>query len=169
MLEKMEAALNKQVNEELFSYYLYQSMSAWFEEKGLKGFAVWMANQAKEEMFHAMRIYDYIHERGGKVELEAIAKPKKNWTGALNIFEEALAHENHITACINDLVTLARSKKDYATEAMLQWFVTEQVEEESNVTEWVDKLTMAKDAAGAMFMLDREAGQRTFAPPTAAA
>lgn len=161
MLEKkIEAALNKQINEELASYYIYLGMSSWLEEQGFKGFSTWMNLQAGEEMIHAMKLYGHVHERGGKVVLAAIAAPPVKWESPLDVFEAALAHEKHITACINDLVKLARKIDDYATESMLQWFVTEQVEEEANAQEMVDGLRMVQGAPGGLFMLDREAGQR---------
>lgn len=169
MLEKkIENALNKQINEEFSSYYIYVAMSAWLEEQGFKGFSTWMSLQAGEEMTHAMKIYAHVHERGGKVVLGAIEAPKVEWKTPLDVFEGALKHEQHITACINDLVKLSRKSDDYATESMLQWFVTEQVEEESNAQQMVDNLRMVQGAPGGLFMLDREAGQRVPAAAPAA-
>ncbi len=158
--KKIEKALNDQINEELFSSYLYLAMSAWFEDQNWRGFARWMALQSQEEYGHAMKIYHFVLERGGKVELKAIAEPKKEWKSVLNAFEEALAHEEHITKCINDLTDLAIKTKDHATAIFLQWFVTEQVEEEANATEMIGKLQLVKDASGGLFMIDKEAGAR---------
>lgn len=159
---RLEQELNKQLNKELFSSYLYMSMSAYFQNVNLMGFANWMQIQAQEELTHAQKFYNFINERGGKVVLEAIEKPQTEWNGTLEAMEDALKHEEFITASINDLVTAANEEKDYATQIFLQWFVTEQVEEEASVTEIINKLKLMKDAPGAIFMLDRELSQRQF-------
>lgn len=159
--------LNKQVNKELFSAYLYLSMAAYFEEQSLDGMANWMNVQAKEEMTHAMKIYSYILEGGGKVVLDAIEKPKTDWESPLSAFEEALEHEKYITKSIYDIVSLAREEKDYATEIFLNWFVTEQMEEEDNASKVIDKIKMVKDSPNGMFMMDRELGTRVFVDETA--
>jgi ferritin len=130
--EKLQSALNDQINAEYFSSYLYLSMSAWFEAQDLPGFANWMRVQAKEEDFHVQKFFDYVVERGGRVVLETIDKPQTEWKSALEVFEEALAHEQHITSRIHDLVELAVEHKDRATQSFLQWFVDEQVEEEAS-------------------------------------
>lgn len=161
-------ALNKQINEELFSSYLYLAMSAQFEEKGLTGFANWMRVQAQEELSHAMIFFHYIAERGGRVELQEIKEPQKDWASALSMFEAAYDHECHISDCINNLMDLASQEKDYATQNMLQFFIKEQVEEEASADEIVQKLKLLGDAQGAMFMMDRELGQRVFTPPVVA-
>jgi len=158
--EKMVQALNKQINEEMFSAYLYLSMSNWFDSIGLKGFANWMMVQYQEEMEHAMKIYEYMHAQGADVEFEAIAKPAKEWNSPLHAFEETLKHEQHITQCINDLVDLAEELKDRATYNFLQWFINEQVEEEANDREIIDKLKLIGDSKNGLFMLDRELGGR---------
>ena len=124
-------ALNKQINAELYSAYLYISMSAYFESINLKGFANWMKVQAKEEVSHAMRIYNYVVERGGRVKLMAIEQPPIEWESPLHAFESAYNHEVKVTAMINELVDLALKEKDHATYNMLQWVINEQVEEES--------------------------------------
>ncbi len=160
MLESIEKALNKQLNEELYSWYLYLSMASWFEDKGYQGFAAWMHAQAQEEMIHAMKFYHFISDRNGRVILQQIKTPKNEWSSPLNIFEESLAHEQYITGCINDLVTEARKSNDHATDVFLQWFVTEQVEEEDNVGTFVDRLKMVEGAPGGLFMMDQEAGNR---------
>jgi len=161
MIEKaMLKALNEQINEELFSSYLYLSMSAWFEGQNWKGFAKWMAIQSKEEYGHAMKIYKYILERGGEIDLKAIAVPQKEWKSPLAAFEDAYKHEQHITDCINKLTDLAVKNKDHATNIFLHWFVGEQVEEEANATEMVEKLKLVGDFKGGLFMLDHEAGSR---------
>jgi len=162
--KKLEKELNTQVNRELFSSYLYMSMSAYFQSIDMVGFANWMHMQAQEEMSHAMKLYGFINERGGRVTLEQIDKPKTEWDCPLQAFEESLDHEIFITNSINDLMNLAVEEKDHATQIFLQWFVTEQVEEEASVTDVIKKLRFVKDAPGAIFMLDRELGQRSFAP-----
>ncbi|MBN1124547.1 MAG: ferritin [Sedimentisphaerales bacterium] len=165
--KKMEKALNGQVNAELYSAYLYLSMAAWFESKNLSGFANWMCVQFQEEQFHAMKFYDYILERGGTVTLTAIEAPQTAWNSPLDAMEATLEHEQKVTGLINDLVYLARNEKDNASEIFLQWFVTEQVEEEDNVNTILGQLEWIKDHPQALFGLNKELGQRTFTPPAA--
>lgn len=165
--EKIKDAINKQINAEMYSAYLYLSMSTYFESINLKGFASWMKAQTQEEMVHAMKFYDYVNERGGKVLLTAIDAPPTQWDSTLAVFEYTYKHEQKVTGLINDLVDLAISEKDHATNNFLQWFVAEQVEEESSADEVVQKLKIAGDQGGGLFMLDRELGQRVFTPPTA--
>ena len=157
---EMQDALNKQVNEELFSAYLYASMSSHFEHTNLKGFAKWMTLQSKEEEGHAQRIINYMHTRGARVVRMAIAAPQTEWPSPLAVFEDAYKHECHISACINKLATLAIKEADHATHALMEWFVTEQVEEESNADQLVQQLRMVADSPAALFLLDREVGQR---------
>jgi ferritin len=158
--KKMEKALNGQINAELYSSYLYLSMSAYFLSQNLKGLAKWMSVQAREENTHAMKIYDYVAERGGKVVLQGIAQPKTDWESALAVYEDTYAHEQKVTAMIHDLANMATSEKDHATAVMLQWFVTEQVEEEANALEAVQKLSMIGDSKGSLLMLDHQMGKR---------
>jgi ferritin len=158
--EKVEKALNEQINAELYSAYLYQSMAAYFENKSLAGFAQWMDRQADEEMIHARKIYDFINERGGRVILSGIEKPKNEWNSNLEVFEDSLAHEEKITAMINKLVSLADEEKDYATKSFLKWFVDEQVEEEDSVGEIVDKLKLVGDSTQGLFMMDDKLAER---------
>jgi ferritin len=161
MLSKsMEAALNKQVNRELYSAYLYMSMSAYFESQNLKGFAKWMRIQAKEERGHALKFYDYIIARGGMVTLATIEAPKSKWSSAGKVFDEVYAHEQKVTGMIHALVELALKEKDHATFEMLQWFVKEQVEEEMNASEIVRKIQVVGDIPGHLFCLDHELGKR---------
>ena len=166
--EKMNDALNAQVNEEMFSAYLYLSMSAHFAANNLPGFANWMRVQTQEEIVHAMKIFDFLNERGGKVALQPIKQPDTTWQSPASAFEAAYKHEVHITACIDKLVGLARSQSDHATEAFLQWFVTEQVEEESSTDGVVRKLKLVGDGGPALLMLDNELAQRVFVPPASA-
>ena len=163
---KMEAALNDQINAELFSSYLYLSMVADFESKNMRGAANWMRIQAGEELMHATKFFDFINERSGRVVLGQIEKPKTEWDSPLAAFEDALEHEKMISGRINDLVDLALAEKDHATNTFLQWFVTEQVEEEANAQAIVDKLKMVGDHGVAIFMVDGELGKRVAAPAT---
>ena len=157
---KINDALNGQIKEEFYSSYLYLSMAAYLESLGLKGFAHWMEMQAKEELGHAMKIYKFVVDRGGRVRLFDIQQPPVEWESPLNAFEEALKHEQYITSKINGLMSLAREAGDYATEIFLQWFVTEQIEEEASVGEIVEKLKLVKDSPNGLFMIDRELGMR---------
>lgn len=159
MNEKMIEALNVQVNKELYSAYLYLGMSAYLETVNLKGFASWMSMQAQEEFMHAHKIYNYILERGGSIKLLAIDEPPQAWTSALEIFQTSYEHEKKVTQMINDLMSLAIELNDFATQNFLQWFVAEQVEEESSVSEIVERLKLASDSSGLLF-LDAELGKR---------
>ena len=164
----VEEALNRQVNAELFSSYLYLSMAAYFDSQNLPGMANWMRIQAQEELIHALKIFDFIGERDGRVLLTQIDSPKTEWTSPLNAFQDALEHERKVTGLINDLVDLSLAEKDHAANTFLQWFVTEQVEEEAAAKTIVDQLTMIADHPMALFMVDRELGQRTPPPTTTA-
>ncbi|MGV8145889.1 MAG: ferritin [Alkaliphilus sp.] len=164
---KLEKELNKHVNAELYSAYLYLSMSAYFENINLPGAASWTRVQAEEEQFHGMKIFAYINERGGRTKLVAIESPPVEWDGILNVFEEILKHEQHVTSLIYNLMDIATEEKDYATTAFLQWFITEQVEEEASVTEMLNKLQLIGGKGHGLLMLDKELAQRTFVPPVA--
>jgi ferritin len=163
--KKMEKALNEQINAEVYSAYLYLSMAAYFEAENLPGLASWMRIQTQEETMHALKFFDFVNERRGRVILKAIDQPPKEWESPLAAFEASFEHEQMVTGRINDLVNLAVQEKDHATNAFLQWFVNEQVEEETSVDTIVQMLKMGQKAPGAMFMIDRELGQRTFTPP----
>ncbi len=165
--EKMQEALNTQINKELYSAYLYLSMAAWCESVNLGGFANWMTIQAREEVSHAEKFFGYLNERGGRVLLQPIEGPPTEWGSVLEVFKQVLEHERLVTSLINGLVKLARSEDDYATEAFLQWFVTEQVEEESTADGVVERLKLAGEKGSGLFMLDREMGTRVFTPPAA--
>jgi len=147
--------LNQQINEELYSSYIYRAMAADLADKGLKGMATWMQVQLREEETHANIFYNYVLERQGKVELGAIEKPPTTWDTALEIFKAAYAHEQHITGRINHMVKVAREENDNATLQMLQWFVEEQVEEEANTSEVVQQLEIVGDEGRGILMLDR--------------
>jgi len=163
--KEIQEAFNQQINEEIFSSYLYLSMSAYFESVNLKGFAGWMRVQAQEELVHAMKFFSFIHERGGRVALKALKAPETEWPSPQGAFEAVLKHEQYITGRINDLVARATKEDDNASAVFLQWFVSEQVEEEASAEEVLRKVALIKEAPGAMLMLDRELGQRTFKPP----
>ena len=158
--DPVEAALNDQINAELQSEHLYLSVAAYFEDSGLPGFAAWMRAQADEEHAHAMRIYDYVHERDGRVTLGSIDAPQTEWASPKAAFEDAYEHEVKISGMIDDLVALAREENDNATENMLQWFVAEQVEEEATAQAILDKLRHVGDDGPGLLMIDQELGQR---------
>lgn len=164
--EKIEKALNSQVNAEIYSAYLYLSMEAYFESVNLAGCGNWMRVQAQEELSHAAKIYDYIIERGGRVYLDTIEKPPAEWDSPLGAFQAAYKHEQKVTSLINGLVDLSNQEKDHATSSFLKWFVDEQVEEEASADEIVQKLKMVEKTPGMHFMIDRELAQRIFKPPT---
>jgi len=168
---KMADALNKQVNAELYSGYLYLAMDSYFESLNLKGLAAWMNAQAKEELFHAMKIYDFINSRAGRTVLAEIEIPKKEWKSPLDAFRDAYKHEVSVTGMIDNLVNLAIKDKDHATFNMLQWFVKEQVEEESQTDDAVRKLELIGKDPNGLFMFDQQMGARipifAFPAPTA--
>lgn len=158
--DKIQKALNTQMNLELSSSYLYLSMAAYFESVNLNGFAHWMKMQSGEEYGHAMKIYGYINQRNGRVSLSKIEAPKSEWKNAGEVFEETLKHEQMVTKAIDDIVDLTITEKDHATNTYLQWFVTEQVEEEATAMNILDKIRMVGDNKNGLFLLDRELGMR---------
>lgn len=157
---KIEKALNDQLNREMESGYIYLGMAAYFNSLNYTGFEHWMKLQATEELKHAMKFFGHIEERMGRVTLDSIKTPQKEWKSTLNAFEDAFKHEQYVTENINKIVTLAREEKDYATENFLQWFVAEQVEEEAAAADVVAKLKMAGDSANALMILDSILGKR---------
>ncbi|MGM0366398.1 MAG: ferritin [Actinomycetota bacterium] len=163
--KKLEGAINEQINAELFSSYLYLSMSAYFESVNLPGFANWMKIQAQEELFHAMKFFDFVNERGGKVELKDIKASQWQWETPLEVFEHVYSHEQKVTGLINNLVEMAVGEKDHATNNFLQWYVAEQVEEEATANGIVQKLKLMGDSGNALFMIDQELGKRVYTPP----
>ena len=158
--EKLSRAINAQINHELYSGYLYLSMAAYFDGESLPGFAHWMRAQAAEEQEHALKFYDYVYERGGTVTLAAIDGPPTEFASPLAVFEQTLAHERKVTGLINDLYALAVEDKDYASQVFLQWFISEQVEEEDNATQIIETLKRVGEKGQALVMLDRELGRR---------
>jgi len=165
---KMQDALNTQIHEEFFSSYLYLSMAAWCESNNFDGFAHWMRMQAQEELFHAMKLYDYVNAVGGKVVLKGVDAPETKWNSPLAMFEASLAHEQFMTKNINAIVDIAHQEKDHATDNMLQWFISEQVEEEATVDSICGKLKMLGDTGHGIFMMDRELDARAAPTPPAA-
>jgi ferritin len=158
--EKMVEALNKQINEEFYAAYLYLSMSAYCESIHLKGFADWLRVQRLEELTHALKIHDFLIECNARVTLLPIAEPQTEWATPLAIFEAAYEHEMKVTAMIHNLVKLAEELKEYAPTSLLQWFVDEQIEEESSTREVVKKLKLAGDSGIGLYMVDKELGKR---------
>lgn len=164
--EKMQTALNDQINAEFFSAYLYLAMAAYFEDQNLSGCAHWMELQYQEESEHAMKIYKYINDRGGRVQLNAMEKPQAEWDSPMAVFEAAYKHEQYITSRINDLMKLAVELNDFTTQSFLQWYLDEQVEEEANVDEIVQSFHLMGNDKRGLFMLDRELKQRKASPDT---
>ena len=164
--KKMEEALNKQLNRELFSSYLYLSMATYFEKNSFVGMAQWMKLQAEEEHTHSMKFFEFIQKVGGRVILEQIDKPQTDWTSAQNAFEDALGHEEYITKNINELTDLAISERDHSTKTFLQWYIDEQVEEEATANEIVQKFKLIGESKSGIYMLDRELGARVLTPAT---
>ncbi|MCI2425029.1 ferritin [Candidatus Acetothermia bacterium] len=162
--QRMQNALNEQIKHELESAYLYLSMVAYFRAEAFDGMAQWMTVQAQEEFTHAMKLFDYIDESDGRVELSALAQPPKEWTSPLEAFQAAYQHEQFITEKIDDLMKLAIEVKDHAAQIMLQWFVTEQIEEESSVRKIVNLLARVGDSGHGIVMIDRELGKRIAVP-----
>lgn len=158
--KEMESALNEQINKEFYSAYLYLAMSAFCNTIGLPGFSNWMRMQYEEESLHVTKMYDYVLGQGGEIQLKTIEMPPKEYGTPLEIFEETLAHEQFITASINTLMDLAVSEHDYATQTFLQWYVTEQVEEEGNVNDILAPLRMVGADKGGLMMIDQQLGQR---------
>ena len=159
----IQNAINDQIKHEFFSSYLYLSMSAYFETLSLPGFASWMRVQSQEEHEHAMKFFDFLNDRGGSVELQALDQPAGEFQSALDVFEQSLAHERKVTALIHRLYELALKESDYATQTLLQWFITEQVEEEKNAGQIVEQLKMTGGEPSALLLLDRDLSGRSVA------
>lgn len=167
--EKVQKAINDQINAEQFSAFLYLSMSAYFYNKGLPGFANWMYIQYQEELTHANKFFKYVNDRGGKVTQKAIDQVDTDFEGVIDAFEKTLEHEQKVTASINNIMDIALAESDHATVSFLKWFVDEQVEEEANVTELLDTLKLINGQGNGIFMLDRELRGRVFVDETQAA
>ncbi|MGB3367205.1 MAG: ferritin [Acidaminobacteraceae bacterium] len=165
--KKLEEAINSQINAEFHSAYLYLSMASYFEGENLPGFANWMRIQFEEEQFHAFKMFDYLSERGGRAILTKIEGPQTDWDGLVDVFESTLKHEQLVTSLINNLADVAQEEKDRAALAFLQWYIEEQVEEESNVETILSQLKFLGGKGHGILMLDRELATRTFVPPVA--
>ena len=165
---ELEAGLNKQINEEMFSSYMYLSMAAYFESENLPGFANWMRVQTQEETLHATKFFDYVNERNGRVLLTKIKGPPVQWKSPLDAFSEAYKHEKHISGCIRSLVEQARKGNDFSTDNFLQWFVAEQVEEEDAAYKVVQQLKLIGNDRAGLFLIDRELAKRVLPPPNPA-
>ena len=158
--KNMQDAINNQINKEMFSSYLYLSMAAYFEGSNLPGFGNWLRIQAQEENEHAMKLYNFLLERGGKVELKAIAAPKVDWASTMEAVEEVLEHEQFVTKSIHELYEVALAEKDYATQVLLHWFIEEQVEEEANASAILDSMKRIEAHDTAVLMLDHRLSKR---------
>ena len=163
---KLEKAINDQINAEMYSAYLYLSMSAYLESLNLPGFATWMRVQFEEEQFHAMKFFTYLNDRGGRVKLEAIEKPQFEWNNVIEVFEKTLEHEIHVTDLLNNIADIAEAERDRPTKNLMIWFIDEQVEEESTAERIINELKLINGEGHGMLMLDRELGTRVFTPPT---
>ena len=164
--KKVEKVINEQIVKEYYSAYLYLSMAAYFEDKNLSGFANWMKVQFEEEQFHAMKFFNYVVERGGRVTLEAFENPKVKWNSIIEVFEDTLKHEELVTESINNLMKVAIEENDYASVSFLNWYVDEQVEEEANVSNILGTLKLINGEGNGLLMLDKELLTRVFTPPT---
>ncbi|MGE5263881.1 MAG: ferritin [Acidobacteriota bacterium] len=158
--KKLQDAINAQIQAEMYSSNLYLSMAAYCESINMKGFAHWMRLQAGEELMHAHKFFDYVIQREGRAQVGAIEAPPQEFKSPRDVFDQTLAHEKKVTGLIYSLYELALAEKDYAAQSMLQWFITEQVEEEANASEYVAKLKMIGESSNAIFMLDKELGKR---------
>ena len=165
--EKIEKALNEQINAEMWSAYLYLSMAAFCHKNGQPGMAKWFEVQFQEEQDHAKILFNYIIQRGGRVDLQPIDAVPTSWESPLAVFENALTHEQKVTSLINNLFALTAAENDYATQSMLKWFIDEQVEEEENAQTIIDNLKMIQGNGYGLFMLDKELGARTYTPASA--
>jgi len=163
--KKLQDQINYQINRELFSEYLYLSMAAYLEDQGLPGMANFMVVQGEEEHFHAMKLYNYLNDRGGRVVLDAIEQPKIEFDSPMAVFEESLEHEKLVTSLINKLMDLAIEVNDHATRSFLNWYVDEQVEEEASFEALIDQMKLIGGKGNGMRMIDRELATRTFTPP----
>lgn len=166
LTKKMETAINGQINKEMYSAYLYMAMSAYANTNGLRGISHWFLVQYHEEMVHAMKFYEYLQDQGNDIVLGAIEKPDGSFTTALSLYSAALKHEQYITKSINDLIELAIAEKDNASKTFLDWYVTEQVEEEKNATEIIQTLRMIGDNTAALYLYDKELAARLLTVPT---
>ena len=162
--KKLNDAMNEQIKNELESYYIYLSMAAWLHSKALDGMGHWMRVQAHEEMLHAMKFFNHLIDRGGKVALKDLKQLKTQWKSPLELFQDAFEHEKFISKKINDLMSIARQEKEFASEPLLAWFTDEQIEEESNASKITEQLEMVGADTSGLLMLDRELAARAYPP-----
>lgn len=165
--DKMVKGITRQINREIYSGYFYLAMASFAQDAGLSGVANWFNVQLQEELSHAKKFYDYLQQRNVRVKLDAIEAPPQEFSSVTDLFKQTLEHEKKVTAMITDLVNMAIEEKDRATEIMLQWFVTEQVEEEANASDILQKLKVFGEKGDALLMIDRDLSQRVFTPPAA--
>lgn len=157
----VEAAMNRHINRELFSSYLYLSMAAWCEAEGLRGFSHWMRLQSVEENVHVMKFFDFVLDRGGRVEFLELAAPQREWASPLDVFQAALDHEREVSGYINELMDAVIDARDHAANVFLQWFVQEQVEEEASVADIVSRLELVGEDGRGILLIDQELAART--------
>jgi ferritin len=165
--KKMQGRLNKAIQLEFESSYLYLSMAAWCESTGLDGFAKWMEAQSGEERSHGMKVFKYLNDQQSRVKLPAVGEPKQDWPSIVEVFEESLAHEKKVTAAYNDLMTFAGEEKDHATQSFLTWFVDEQIEEERTAAGILEKLKLVSASPSGILLLDSHVSKRSFSPAAA--
>lgn len=161
--DTLQDAINEQINKELYSAYVYLAMAAYFEDESLSGFASWMYHQSREEVAHAMKLFDFVNERGGRVILDAIDRPEADFESPLAVMKESLEHEKRVTKMIHDLYELSVDEGDYPAQVLLHWFIDEQVEEEDSIGEIVDRMERAGEGGAALLMIDHELGERDTA------
>ncbi len=164
--KKMEERLNQHLNAEFYSAYLYLSISGYCKRKSMNGFANWFYVQFQEELSHALKFYNYINDQGGTLTLLPLEQPPTTFSSLIEVFEKSLAHEKHVTTLLNDLSSFSLTEKDHATNIFLQWFITEQIEEEDSVTDILESVKLVKDSGQGLLMLDRELGSRSFQAET---
>jgi ferritin len=162
--KKLCDAINEQIKNELESYYIYLSMAAYFHSRALDGMGHWMRIQAHEEMIHAMKFFNHLIDRGGKVVLQDLKQLKTTWKSPLEAFQDAHKHEQFITGKISALTTIARQEQEYASEPLLAWFANEQIEEEANASKIAEQLSMVGEDKSGLLMLDRELASRVYPP-----
>jgi ferritin len=164
LTKKLQDALNEQINKEFFAEYLYLSMSAYLESIEMEGFANYFNVQAQEEHFHAMKMFNFVHDKGGRVILKSLKEPKSEYTSVINVIEESLKHERYVTKCINELMDTAIKENDHSVKSFLEWYVDEQVEEEAVISKLLSKLKLIKGEGFGLLTLDNQLGMRKYQP-----
>lgn len=164
LTKKLQDALNEQINKEFFAEYFYLSMSAYLESIEMEGFANYFNVQAQEEHFHAMKMFNFVHDKGGRVILKALKEPKSEFTSIINVIEESLKHERYVTKSINELMDVAIKENDHSVKSFLEWYVDEQVEEEATISRLLAKLKLIKGEGFGVLTLDNQLGMRKYTP-----